>query len=982
MGVYLTQFTNFIRAKKWTIFIVFVIAVALFYFLPFKSSQAAFDPLNPLSGFTAGDLGGWDPGATPGDLVNPVTNQSYTGVFGWLAKALAVFILNCIMAAVYLVLWVFYSIAYGLTYLSEQILTLVLDPTFVGRDYLGGFTTKEFVRSAAQLLANLCNMLYLFVLIYIAIKAMFGGGNTRALLTKLVIAALLTNFGLVIAGVVIDFSQVAMYSVWEGMRVNSGSFGPGTKILDKLQDTLEVGRSTLKVSIAAEAYKMIFQDVGESLSQIIRIGGLITTALALVVTLVTITIILFIRIVMLWILLILTPAAFLFSILPQTEKWWNMWLENLTKYALTGPILIFFLWLGMKLSSSISNVQTLNNIGQSVANKEDLKYMFYALIAKNISTLFEMFTLIMTIWAGIIIANQFGIKGAKSLDKLAKYTGGLGLKMAEYIPWYTGRATNLLASATGGIMKRRSKILGDRAEEYRKAGRTTTADRLQENANWWQKKQESFEKGKNRAVKAFSVMNPVIVKKQFANWWNERTKDYMTQSEASVDEFGRDIVRAFTGQKSSTKEAAESRTRAKINEINRDFKKKYSDLEQTRANITNTNANINAVKSINQPVINQHNQAIQTLEGQISSKEAQVDRLRQQLKAPGVVNPAMIRGSLKIVDEEKKHLENEKSNLEKEVEEAEERIKIEEEKMKIYRENENIIKGELTALGSSLAEFATEDPAEKTRIDRESRIIANSLSGALPAGYMFTKRLDARLGYTGTQSLAEKAKALAVKKDLEILTEHSWQREKFEKDVTETYKNLDKYTPEEVEDMVLKGYGDKIMRTALFRKLSSMPQNFSNFLMKTITDFQGDEQKAISHLQQRFSEKELTKAFKAADVEARRSNNLFPMGYVLNDKITGRVRFTRGQERPRVLADFAKGMTPENINHINPQTFKSDEGLRQLAQNVDWEKLARNPRFVDSMSKKTRVLFKNKQTQIENHMTPEDVSAFRKIINI
>lgn len=931
-------------------------------------------------------------------LVDPTTitngvwqgaSSSSDGYIMSLAKAIAGYIIKSILAVVYLVLWVVYSIVYGITMLAERILEIVLDPVFVSKDgYLGGFTTKEFVRKAAQLLANLCNMLYLFVLLYIAIKSMVGSSNTRNLLTKLVIAALLTNFGLVLAGVVIDFSQVAMYTVWEGIKGQSENFAPGTKILEKLQTGFQVGRSSSQIaSLFDEAIAFLAMSVTQAVTEIIKISGLIITSLALTVTLFSIAIILIIRIVMLWVLLILTPVAFLFSILPQTEKHWNDWLETLTKYAFTGPILIFFLWLALKLSGSVTNADKLNQIGKNIPNNGDFKYVFFDLLAKNMAVVFEMLTIIITIWAGIIIANKFGIKGAKGIDGLLKSTTGLGKGLAENIPWYSGRAATLFSSLATGLMGRRSQRLTSQAEVAKSSGNLSKADALEKNATWWTNKSNFVNNQKNRAVKAMSVMNPMIMKKQFAGWWSARTKDYMEQSEASVDEFGRDTVRFLSRGKKFESEKAKLATQAKLNNIDREFGEKYEKLEKARVDVVNADNDLNASKLAKQPIITQKNNAIRALDNRIATSANLVNQFRQQLKnplnLPPGVTPDMIRNKIKNEEEDKKHLEAEKNKLEEERDEAESDVKAKEEEKKLYESRRDSIRSELKDMGSSVAEISTTDEKEKAEIERATRIAISRMRGALPTGFSFHKELDTFLGNTGDNTILEKSRELAKKNTIEFMTAHTWQKEKFEKAVREKVKDLEgTYSPENLEDMAKSGYGDAITRTAIFRKLASSPRNFGNMLAKTIKDYNGDEKKAMDFLKQKYSEPELIKAFKAADTEARKSNNLFSIGYIKHDSTIGQTRITRGDERSRILSDFAKGMTPDNLNNINPQTFSNDEAVKQLSRGVDWQKLARNPRFVDNMSQKTRILFKNNQSRLEQNMSTSDAAAFRQIIKV
>lgn len=472
---------------------------------------------------------------------------------GWiisLAEKIAAFIIKSILAVVYLVLWVAYSIFYGLVLLSEKMLEMVLDPVFASKDgYLGGFTAKAFVKSTAQLLANLCNMLYIFVLIYIAIKAMFGSSNTRNLLVKLVIAALLTNFGLVLAGVVIDFAQVIMYTVWDGIKGSSGSFAPGSKILDQLQESLGAGRAISQIdSFFGEALKFLTMSITQIITEIIKIAGLIVMSLALVVTLISLTLILMIRIFALWILLILTPVAFLFSILPQTEKYWNQWLENLTKYAFTGPILIFFLWLALKLSATLNRgnvgadrsnaLAGLGNVG-NIQSSGDLKYIFYDFVAQNISIIFEMSVVVVTIWGGILIANKFGIKGAKNLDALIGYTKQLGFGALAAIG-YAGKGIKMGTwsgmNIREGFRNRKLERMRHETAALKASGKIEQATTKEEEVKNLEERIKNSREQKETIMKGLGILTPSLMKKRFSTYLKQRGEEYQG-----------DLNKAFSG---------------------------------------------------------------------------------------------------------------------------------------------------------------------------------------------------------------------------------------------------------------------------------------------------------------------------------------------------------------------------------------------------------------------------------------------------
>ena len=51
------------------------------------------------------------------------------------------------------------------------------------------------------------------------------------------------------------------------------------------------------------------------------------------------------RLVMLWILIVLSPLAFLLNVLPQTQKYASQWWTEFGNHVVVGPILAFFLWL-------------------------------------------------------------------------------------------------------------------------------------------------------------------------------------------------------------------------------------------------------------------------------------------------------------------------------------------------------------------------------------------------------------------------------------------------------------------------------------------------------------------------------------------------------------------------------------------------------------------------------------------------------------
>jgi plastocyanin len=57
------------------------------------------------------------------------------------------------------------------------------------------------------------------------------------------------------------------------------------------------------------------------------------------------------RYIVIWILVILSPLAFAFYILPATKKWWTLWWTQLLQWSIIGVTCSFFLYLGDQLSA-------------------------------------------------------------------------------------------------------------------------------------------------------------------------------------------------------------------------------------------------------------------------------------------------------------------------------------------------------------------------------------------------------------------------------------------------------------------------------------------------------------------------------------------------------------------------------------------------------------------------------------------------------
>jgi len=445
------------------------------------------------------------------------SSGSWWNIFSWIGEKIYSAAVRAQLVVLYALLWIVYAVAYAFVMLTELFLGAVLNPDLIEK--LGGFTTAKFVIDTAQLLANLVNTLFIFVFLYIAFSTIFGtSGNYKNLLFKLVVIALLVNFSLVLAGVIIDFSQVIMYTIAK----NNELYDLGTKILKELEEGLKVGKI---VDIAGFAYSF---ELEELLPKLISMILLIFFALILAVTIVVYAIYLIIRIVGLWILLILSPLAFFCLLLPQTSGQFNKWFGKLTNYAFLGPILIFFLWLAKKVASFIAE----KKIDASLISKTNsdssggILDKIFQNIEKNLldsfAVMFRFFVLVIILWAGIIVANSFKIAFS---DKISS-------KWQQYLSsLMRGRPISAAKTTVMSIIDWR---LGRREKQVELLGLDP-----RRKVEYEQKKAklETKEKRREKWSKVFAVTSPKALKTILAEYIKKTDKKYWGDLDKAVKSF-------------------------------------------------------------------------------------------------------------------------------------------------------------------------------------------------------------------------------------------------------------------------------------------------------------------------------------------------------------------------------------------------------------------------------------------------------------
>ncbi len=294
------------------------------------------------------------------------------------------------------------------------------------------FITAPAVVRGWVIVRDVCNMFFIVVMLVIAFGTVFRMEEYqyKKLLSKLLIMAVLINFSKGITGFFIDFSQVIMLTFVNGFKeAAAGNFVNGFH----LQDMFNFANKKRGGGELPEAGSDAYFDAA--------LLALVTITITVVVVFVYLVVFLM-RIVALWFLVIVSPLAYLMNAFPAGKKYHDMWWEYFGKYASTGPILAFFLWLSLSVMQ-LSNDAPLANFGEAYANQFGNNQGYVSASITGIGqsdVLLSFVTNIILLMGGLWMTQQLGVAGGKlaarasegihSAGKFAAASPFLGAKYA------------------------------------------------------------------------------------------------------------------------------------------------------------------------------------------------------------------------------------------------------------------------------------------------------------------------------------------------------------------------------------------------------------------------------------------------------------------------------------------------------------------------------------------------------------------------
>ncbi len=343
--------------------------------------------------------------------------------------------------------WIGNQLAQIINFIGDAIgsLTLVIIEVIVVNvlNY-NNFSSSNIVTLGWTLTRDMVNMFVVIILLVLAVKTMVKGGTSawQQQLPKFFLGIVAVNFSRTICGLAIDASQIVMMTFVNALlSIAAGNFAQ----LMVLPQATTYSSATLEGATAASVSVVtLATNIANAYVKL-----MVQVAVMIVILLLAVAFIW--RIVMLWILLIMSPLAFFsWGAMDIVKSFfgsvWSEWMSQFVAALTLGPMLAFFLYLALAASSN-------GNLAKTEAFPEPETRTTYGQINLEI---FES-----TNFTGLLIALVFLVLGIRESAKTSAKMGGLA---AMALNEKTGRRALSLGRRISG------KALGSPLTATRVAG--------------------------------------------------------------------------------------------------------------------------------------------------------------------------------------------------------------------------------------------------------------------------------------------------------------------------------------------------------------------------------------------------------------------------------------------------------------------------------------------------------------------------------
>ncbi len=286
------------------------------------------------------------------------------------------------------------------------------------RPDLYDFTKQTIIQTGWEMVRNVCNMFFLILLLFIAFCTILqiDKYHAKKTLLTLIIMALLINFSKPITVFIFDSSQLLMNFFLKSEEMTQDGGYPAT-----ITEISNIAKMIYDNTTTFWAWATSSNSAELAVRDLFAIVFLFMLGVAYIST----GLYLLIRIVAMWILIILSPLAFLATAIPDFKSMASSWWNALFKYSFVGPAMIFFLW----LSTFLFRSEFLNKISKTKASVISMDQFIAYLVV------------VIFLYASIIMGQRFGIQFASTITGAADRTlkWGIGTFTGYRAARWTGR---------------------------------------------------------------------------------------------------------------------------------------------------------------------------------------------------------------------------------------------------------------------------------------------------------------------------------------------------------------------------------------------------------------------------------------------------------------------------------------------------------------------------------------------------------------
>ncbi|MBU4315457.1 hypothetical protein KJ673_03585, partial [Patescibacteria group bacterium] len=240
--------------------------------------------------------------------------------------------------------------------LTGKLIVLLLGAIIIPILSYNNFGDSAVVDIGWPLVRDVVNMFVIVVLLVVAVQTIVGYGQSKweQQLPRLFLAIVLVNFSRLICLVMVDVSQIVMFTFVNALRdIAAGNF----MSLFQLNEFVSVNTDFMAMMSASQNSTGVSTIDGASMTNLLMTSYATLALLGMVLGTLAILVVVYVyRIVLIWVLMILSPIAFfmkgLEGIVSEGKSKYDEWMKMFVGAVTLGPILTFFLWLGLAAASA------------------------------------------------------------------------------------------------------------------------------------------------------------------------------------------------------------------------------------------------------------------------------------------------------------------------------------------------------------------------------------------------------------------------------------------------------------------------------------------------------------------------------------------------------------------------------------------------------------------------------------------------------